>query len=373
MGDQPPAATYLFYYIQNDRGESQSAPNAARLPPRAPGAKLFLADIHAAFPLTGLGAFQFRFQVLQDKQPLFLDLAGPPESTPVPLVNGNVVCKVLRLDTLRTCAGRAAEEGALLRPRAGVVRPRPAPAPPAASPRAAAAAAAPSPRPAAAGAPLPPMPAMPAMATGGSHHDVPKEVDGEEHIRDTGVEHDIYAKLRAVDASGMRPVRAVGAHVGAAPAALPSVVDADLAGKSDFVKASVMARREEERARVDARVAELAAREEGAAREEAAAAAARGAHEARIKEWGLEAGGAVKPIRILLANLHAALWEGAPWEPVGMAKLVVASKVKVFYLKAVRVVHPDKAAGLGVEKGYIAQQIFHKLEESWRKFVETEG
>jgi len=367
MGDQAPT-NYLFYYIQNDRGESQAAPNAARLPPRPPGAKLFLADIHAAFPLTGLGAFQFRFQVLQDRQPLFLDISGAPETTPVPLVNGNVVCKVLRLDTLRTCAGRAAEEGAVLRPRPGL-RPRAAAAASAAAPPAAAA----SPRAAAAAAALlPRMPAMPTMATGGSHHDVPKEVDGEEHIRDTGAEHDIYARLKAVDASGMRPVRAVGAHVGA-PTALPTHVDADLEGKSDFVKAGVMARREEERARVEARVAELAEREASSAREEAQAAAARGAHEARIKEWGQEAGGAVKPIRILLANLHAALWEGAPWEPVGMAKLVVASKVKVFYLKAVRVVHPDKAAGLGVEKGYIAQQIFHKLEESWRKFVETEG
>jgi hypothetical protein len=365
--DAPPT-NYLFYYIQNDRGESQAAPNAARLPPRAPGAKVFLADIHAAFPLMGLGAYQFRFQVLQDRQPLFLDINGPPDATPVPLVNGNVVCKVLRLDTLRTCAGRAAEEGAVLRPRPGV-RPRAAAAAATAAAPAAALPAAASPR--APAALLPPMPAMPTMATGGSHHDVPKEVDGEEHIRDSGVQHDIYARFKAVDASGMRAVRAVGDHVGA-PTALPAHVDADLAGKSDFVKAGVMARREEERARVEARVAELAAREASSAAEEAQSAAARSAHEARIKEWGLEAGGGVKAIRILLANLHVALWEGAPWEPVGMAKLVVAARVKIIYLKAVRVVHPDKAAGLGVEKGYIAQQIFHKLEESWRKFVETE-
>lgn len=353
----------LFYYIQNDRGESQSTPNAARMPARPAGAKVYLADVLSAFPFTGLGAYQFRFQVMQDKQLLFLDISGPPDTTPVPLVNGNVICKVLRLDTLTSCSGRAAEEGALLRPRAGV-RPRAAAAP---------ASAAPSPRAAAAPSPslLPPMPAMPSMA-GGSHHDVPKEVDGEEHIRDTGQHHDIYAKLKAVDAAGMRPVKALGEHVGAAPSAPPAHVDADLAGKSDFVKAGVMARREEERARVEARVSELAAREAGAASEEAEQGAARARHEGRLREWGLEAGGAVKPIRILLANLHVALWEGAAWEVVGMAKLVVAARVKIYYLKAVRVVHPDKAAGLGVEKAYIAQSVFHKLEESWRKFVDTE-
>jgi hypothetical protein len=149
-------------------------------------------------------------------------------------------------------------------------------------------------------------------------------------------------------------------------------VDADLEGKSDYVKAAVMARRNEARAREEAARGEREAREAAAAGEEAELAAARAKHEARLREWGHEPGGALKPLRVLLASMPGVLWEGANWEPVPMAKLVVAAKVKVFFMKATRVVHPDKAAGLGVERAYIAAQVFAKLEESWRTFQETE-
>jgi len=210
---------------------------------------------------------------------------------------------------------------------------------------------------------------MPTMGAG-SHHEVPKEVDGEELIRDTGVHHDIYAKLKQADASGMRPVKAVEER--SVPLEVPQEVDADLEGKSDFVKASVMARRGEEKARVEARLAELEARNASKASEEVEGAAARSKHEARIKEWATDMGGAKKPIRVLISTMHTVLWEGAKWEPVSIGKLLVAQRVKIHFLKAVTVVHPDKAAGLGVEKAYIANVVFHALEESWRIFVDSE-
>jgi len=214
------------------------------------------------------------------------------------------------------------------------------------------------------------MPSMPKMDSSASHHDVPKEVDGEELIRDTGVHHDIYAKLKQVDASGMRPVKAVEERT--VPLEVPAEVDEDLEGKSDFVKAAVMARRNEQKARVASRLAELEASANSKAKEEEEAAAAKACHAARLKEWSTDMGGATKPIRVLISTVHSALWEGAKWEPVPMGKLLVAKKVKIFYLKAVTLVHPDKAAGLGVEKAYIANSIFLKLEESWRKFVDEE-
>jgi hypothetical protein len=363
----------LLYTIQNDRGEDAAHPNAARLYPSTPG-KVMLADVLSAFPYWGTGSFHFRFQALLDRAPVFLDFpppgsgGAPPEVTPVPLIGGNVVCKVLRLDALASSSGRAAHEGAALRVR---VRPRPRPAGGGggsgggggASPRT------PAPVSAAAAAAVAAMLA-PAMDTGGAHHEVPKEVDGETHIRDTGEAHDIYGKLKATDARGMRPVRAVAEPSVALP--VPVVVDADLEGKSDFVKAAVMARRSEARAKEEAARAEREAREAVAASEEAALAAARGKHEARVREWGHEQGGSLKPLRVLITTLPNVLWEGAKWEPVPMAKLVQASRVKIHFMKAVTVVHPDKAAGLGVEKAYIASQVFSKLEESWRKFQEEE-
>ena len=383
---------YLFYHVQNDVGESAGNPNAARLYPSTPG-RVYLSDVYNAFPLAGAGTFAYRFQVLQDKQPLYLDILGPPDSTAVPMVNGNVICKVLRLDTLKSCSGRAATEGEGLRPRVVPSRPRlnnptagggarpggggsgnssssssggggtPNRSPPPSS--------SPSSSSSQPSTPLPTfvMPAMPAMG-GGSHHEVPKEVDGEELIRDTGVHHDIYAKLKQADASGMRPVKAVEER--SVPLEVPQEVDADLEGKSDFVKASVMARRNEERARVEARLAELEARNASRASEEVEGAAARGKHEARIKEWATDLGGAKKPIRVLISTMHNVLWEGAKWEAVPIGKLLVAQRVKIHFLKAVTVVHPDKASGLGVEKAYIANVIFHALEESWRIFVDSE-
>ena len=52
-----------------------------------------------------------------------------------------------------------------------------------------------------------------------------------------------------------------------------------------------------------------------------------------LREWGHEPGGALKPLRVLITSLPTVLWEGANWEPVPMAKLVVAAKVKVFFHK----------------------------------------
>ena len=368
----------LLYYVQNDRGEDPSHPNAARLYPSTPG-KVMLSDVLSAFPYWGTGSFHFRFQALLDKAPVFLDFpppgsgSAPPESTPVPLVGGNVVCKLLRLDALASSSGRAAHEGAALRVRAAPPRPRPGGGSGSPSPRDAAGGGGPAAPVSAAAAAAVAALLAPSMDTGGAagaHHDVPKEVDGETHIRDTGEVHDIYGKLKAADARGMRPVRAVGELVAAAP--VPEQVDADLEGKSDYVKAAVMARRNEARAKEEAARVEREAREAAAAGEEAELAAARAKHEARVREWGHEPGGALKPLRVLITSLPNVLWEGAKWEPVPMAKVVQAARVKIYFMKAVTVVHPDKAAGLGVERAFIASQVFSKLEESWRKFQEEE-
>lgn len=213
---------------------------------------------------------------------------------------------------------------------------------------------------------------MPVMRTGGPLHEVPKEVDGETHIRDTGEGVDIYKNLKATDANGMRPVKLLSASVDA-PVAVPDEVDADLEGKSDYVKAAVMARRNELKKAQEARLAEVAEREAKEARESAEIESVRAAADPKLKDWALEPGGAPKNVRLLISTLQNVLWEGSGWEPVPMAKLVIPQKVKAFYLRAVTKVHPDKQAGMdSAAQRYIAGQVFHYLERAWRDFQEKE-
>lgn len=47
-------------------------------------------------------------------------------------------------------------------------------------------------------------------------------------------------------------------------------------------------------------------------------------------------------LRALLASLETVLWEGAGWRKVGMGELIIASKVKVVYMRGIGKVHPDK-------------------------------
>lgn len=47
-------------------------------------------------------------------------------------------------------------------------------------------------------------------------------------------------------------------------------------------------------------------------------------------------------LRALLASLETVLWEGAGWKKVGMGELIIASKVKVIYMRGIGKVHPDK-------------------------------
>lgn len=355
-------AGWLFYFVQNDKGETAAHPNACKLKASVEGARLTLQDVTDACPLTGTGNFHFRFQVVQDKQIMFLDLTHPADV--VPLIGTNVIAKVLRLDTVQ-CASRHNTGLQLKAYSGGAVPSRPARSTgvaagvsTAASAQAAAAVAAAM--------------MMPKMQTGAAMHDVAKEVDGETHIKDSGDGEDIYKKLKAVDERGMRPVKAVSADVGVAQPP-PESVDADLQGKSAYVQAKVMAARVEAQRLADERLAEVAAREAFSTSDAADKDAARAELEPRLREWGTEQGGKpVKPIRTLLATMHTVLWEGAKWEPLPMAKLVVPTKVKLHFLKACTVVHPDKTSGLPPAAQYLAGVVFDYLTQAFREFQEKE-
>ena len=418
------ASSLLYYWVQNDAGESAAAPNCARLPAGCGGASgraVTLADVLAVFPLAGSGAFHFRFQVAQEGATRYLDVLGAADAVPT-VAGGHVVAKVLRLDTLssqarpgaagaalpalRAYASRASALGTQAQPvsasasasasaataTAPLRRPVAAPtAPPAAlaasslAPAAAAAAATPAQGPSRVGsggggggggggsggggggvAFV-----MPVMRAGQAHHVVPKEEDGDPHIRDTGEAVDIYAGLKREDAQGMRAVRVLSHDE--APAVVPDEVDGDLDGKSDEVKAKVMARRAELRRVQAERQSEMDAAAAAELREADEKDAARQLHEKRINAWALEPlGGKPREVRTLLVTLHTVLWEGSGWEPLGLDKVVIASRVRVHFMRACTKVHPDKQSAMSAAQRYIATQVFSYLTTAFRDFEEKE-
>ncbi len=80
--------------------------------------------------------------------------------------------------------------------------------------------------------------------------------------------------------------------------------------------------------------------------------------------------GNLKNIRALLGTLQTVLWEGAKWTPVAVVR---PADVKKAYMKAVRVVHPDKIdknASLRVK--YIAKSVFDSLKTQYAIFQQSE-
>ncbi|KAK3373597.1 hypothetical protein B0T24DRAFT_527246 [Lasiosphaeria ovina] len=79
-------------------------------------------------------------------------------------------------------------------------------------------------------------------------------------------------------------------------------------------------------------------------------------------------------LRALLSSLDNILWEGSGWKKVGLHELIVASKVKIIYMKAIAKTHPDKIAqDSSTEVRMIASTVFSTLNEAWDKFKSENG
>ena len=61
--------------------------------------------------------------------------------------------------------------------------------------------------------------------------------------------------------------------------------------------------------------------------------------DAKLSAWK---GGKADNLRALLGSLDTVLWPEAGWKKIGMAELVLPTKVKVQYMKGIAKVHPDK-------------------------------
>jgi hypothetical protein len=119
-------------------------------------------------------------------------------------------------------------------------------------------------------------------------------------------------------------------------------------------------------------VAEVAERERASAQEQEDNQVSKVTLGPRLKAWAEEATGVKKGIRILISTLQDVLWSDAKWEPVPMAKLIDAKRVRIYFLKAVAIVHPDKHNTMDNEKKFVATQVFHYIETAYRVFADAE-
>ena len=154
---------------------------------------------------------------------------------------------------------------------------------------------------------------------------------------------------------------------------VPEHVDEDLKDKSDFVKAKVMKRRNEERQKQKERVQALETSEKQAKVEQEQIDSSRQKLNDKIQQWAYDRHGQPKNIQALLSTLDSVLWEGASWTPVAMSQLLDPKKLRITYFKACRVVHPDKiSSDADSDVKYIAQSVFHRLNVAYKEYEKTQ-
>lgn len=91
-----------------------------------------------------------------------------------------------------------------------------------------------------------------------------------------------------------------------------------------------------------------------------------------MKAWRSDSSGGDRGVRLLLSTLHTVLYDGAKWTPVSMGQLMSKGKVRLWFLKAVRVVHPDHHQSDSSDRKYLCQQIFDALSNSFKHFEKEE-
>lgn len=348
MAEATPKPIWMFYWLQGERGEDRTRPNACQITALSPD-HVTLAEVLSSFTLRGTGSFHFRFQQDVDGQALFVDVVDPSEA--VPRVGGNIVARVLRLDNVK-CATRLGYQLALRSDVGAQV------AGPSKTAHVAASSAAPTPA-----QKGPPAGVQRTAATN-------RGVAGSSGLAPSPSIAPVSSS-RSVQPPVV-PTQVPKTTTSSPSVVVPDVVDPDLADKSDFVKAEVMKRRTELRRAQNAAIAEVEERERAARAEQEFKDSAKTTLGPRLSEWSQESSGRKKDIRALLATMHTVLWEGASWEPASMSKLLIPAKVRFFYLKAVRIVHPDKHNTMDAAQRFAAEAIFHALETAYRVFEESE-
>lgn len=80
-----------------------------------------------------------------------------------------------------------------------------------------------------------------------------------------------------------------------------------------------------------------------------------------------------KNIRNLLTTMHNVIWKDSGWKPIFLSDVIESKNVKLYYRKALLIVHPDRC-NLRSEKIRLrAKSIFETLNESYQEFLKKEG
>jgi hypothetical protein len=91
----------------------------------------------------------------------------------------------------------------------------------------------------------------------------------------------------------------------------------------------------------------------------------------KIQNWA-QRGGRQNNLRSLLSTLHEVIWVDSGWDALSLAELVTPIQVKKAYLRANKIVHPDKIQQGTVEQKLIAQRLFEALRVSYEAFDRDE-
>lgn len=73
-------------------------------------------------------------------------------------------------------------------------------------------------------------------------------------------------------------------------------------------------------------------------------------------------------LRTLLTTLHSVMWQGSNWKPIGPGDLVTTKQVRLQFLKALQVVHPDHHQNDPADIQFISERCYAALSEAWRRF-----
>ncbi|RLO10766.1 hypothetical protein DYB28_003067 [Aphanomyces astaci] len=358
--DTSSTSAWAFYYLQAEDGEDRSHPNAFRIPKASPGADITLADVHKHFPLANPHAFHFRFRINSAKGDTFfwIDITSP--SQVVPLVNGRVISKVLRLQ-------RPVKVGLVLhrkpvlkwidslpsKPTSSLSSVQPI-----SSQRSNTNSSIDRPQKYSDASSSPGPPARPpptATAPSSSKPSTESTESFEDFLSGGGAPSKPAPDV--VDLMGSGPVSLAEMEKHKVSSDGTQVYNPDLVDKS--TKSSAVRAAMEERERTKAAEIERARQDLLRRDDEKAAMDNAKAHSVtvlgpKMKAWA-EDNGRKKNIRTLLSTMHH----------VNMGKLLMPNDVKKVYRRAIMVVHPDKAGGRTPDQLVVAERIFDALNTAW--------
>lgn len=65
-------------------------------------------------------------------------------------------------------------------------------------------------------------------------------------------------------------------------------------------------------------------------------------------------------------------WPNNGWKVVNLSDVIEAKRVKLYYRKAMMVVHPDKATKFDADAKYICRRVFEAVNDAYKEFEKKE-